>query len=285
MLDLAAADEGRPVRATGRSPGRGRWRCSSTSSPCAPGSRSTPASPSSAATRWSWTRQVTHFGRGETARRRRPGAVPLRRRDRDAHLRRRRGSPSSPRGATVPVVNALTDGFHPCQLLADLLTVRERFGGTAGRTLAYLGDAREQHGPLLPARPARPPGCTCGSPARPASTPTRRSWPGRRRSPPATGGSVRVLTDPRRGGRRRRRGRHRHLDLDGPGGRRAGPGHPVPAVPGQRRAARGAPRPARSCCTACPRTAARRSPTRCSTGRRARSSTRRRTGCTRRRRC
>src|SRR5581483_1545688 len=45
------------------------------------------------------------------------------------------------RGSRVPVVNALTDGFHPCQLLADLLTVRERLGGTAGRVLAYVGDA------------------------------------------------------------------------------------------------------------------------------------------------
>ncbi|GAA5198919.1 ornithine carbamoyltransferase [Rugosimonospora acidiphila] len=44
-------------------------------------------------------------------------------------------------GGTVPVVNALTDGFHPCQLLADLLTIRERLGSTAGRTLAYVGDA------------------------------------------------------------------------------------------------------------------------------------------------
>jgi ornithine carbamoyltransferase len=43
--------------------------------------------------------------------------------------------------ATVPVVNALTDGFHPCQLLADLLTVKEKLGRTAGVTLAYLGDA------------------------------------------------------------------------------------------------------------------------------------------------
>jgi ornithine carbamoyltransferase len=42
--------------------------------------------------------------------------------------------------ASVPVVNALTDGYHPCQLLADLLTIRERLGGTAGRTLAYVGD-------------------------------------------------------------------------------------------------------------------------------------------------
>ena len=43
-------------------------------------------------------------------------------------------------GASVPVVNALTDDYHPCQVLADLQTVRERKGRTAGRTLAYLGD-------------------------------------------------------------------------------------------------------------------------------------------------
>ncbi|ADD42737.1 ornithine carbamoyltransferase [Stackebrandtia nassauensis] len=43
--------------------------------------------------------------------------------------------------ATVPVVNALTDGFHPCQLLADLQTVSEEFGSIAGRTIAYVGDA------------------------------------------------------------------------------------------------------------------------------------------------
>jgi ornithine carbamoyltransferase len=42
--------------------------------------------------------------------------------------------------AGVPVVNALTDTFHPCQLLADLQTVRERLGRLAGVTLAYLGD-------------------------------------------------------------------------------------------------------------------------------------------------
>ncbi|HET9658668.1 MAG TPA: ornithine carbamoyltransferase [Kineosporiaceae bacterium] len=40
----------------------------------------------------------------------------------------------------VPVVNALTDEFHPCQILADLQTVRERFGGLAGLTFTYLGD-------------------------------------------------------------------------------------------------------------------------------------------------
>jgi ornithine carbamoyltransferase len=42
--------------------------------------------------------------------------------------------------STVPVINALTDEFHPCQLLADLQTVRERFGKLSGLTLCYLGD-------------------------------------------------------------------------------------------------------------------------------------------------
>jgi ornithine carbamoyltransferase len=40
----------------------------------------------------------------------------------------------------VPVVNALTDSFHPCQILADLQTVREHKGRLAGLTLTYLGD-------------------------------------------------------------------------------------------------------------------------------------------------
>jgi ornithine carbamoyltransferase len=40
----------------------------------------------------------------------------------------------------VPVVNALTDAYHPCQLLADLQTIRERKGGLAGLTLTYAGD-------------------------------------------------------------------------------------------------------------------------------------------------
>ena len=43
-------------------------------------------------------------------------------------------------GAEVPVVNALTPLHHPCQALADLLTLRERFGDLDGLRLAYVGD-------------------------------------------------------------------------------------------------------------------------------------------------
>jgi ornithine carbamoyltransferase len=43
--------------------------------------------------------------------------------------------------AGVPVVNALTDEFHPCQLLADLQTVREHKGELAGLVVTFLGDA------------------------------------------------------------------------------------------------------------------------------------------------
>jgi ornithine carbamoyltransferase len=46
------------------------------------------------------------------------------------------------RGTRVPVVNALSDDFHPCQLLADLLTIREHKGELAGLTLSFFGDGR-----------------------------------------------------------------------------------------------------------------------------------------------
>jgi len=44
------------------------------------------------------------------------------------------------RASNVPVINALTDTFHPCQLLADMLTFFEFRGDIAGRTVAYIGD-------------------------------------------------------------------------------------------------------------------------------------------------
>jgi ornithine carbamoyltransferase len=42
--------------------------------------------------------------------------------------------------ATVPVINGLSDLLHPCQVLADLLTVRQQFGTQEGKTIAWVGD-------------------------------------------------------------------------------------------------------------------------------------------------
>lgn len=48
--------------------------------------------------------------------------------------------------ATVPVINSLSDDFHPCQILADLQTVRERKGDLRGLTAAYVGDGANNMG-------------------------------------------------------------------------------------------------------------------------------------------
>jgi ornithine carbamoyltransferase len=51
--------------------------------------------------------------------------------------------------AKIPVINALTDLEHPCQILADLFTIQERFGKLAGLTLTYLGDGNNVAHSLL----------------------------------------------------------------------------------------------------------------------------------------
>jgi ornithine carbamoyltransferase len=139
--------------------------------------------------------QATHFGRGESLAdagqvlSRYVSAIVLR-----THGDARLAALAS--GATVPVINALTDGFHPCQLLADLLTIRERCGGTADRTLAYVGDAANNmsHSYLLAGatagmhvRVAGPPGYD-PAPAVVSRAAEIAAW---------TGGSVQVLRDPR----------------------------------------------------------------------------------------
>jgi ornithine carbamoyltransferase len=95
----------------------------------------------------------------------------------------------------VPVINALTDTFHPCQLLADLQTVREHKGRLAGLTLTYAGDAANNmaHSYLLA-------GATAGMHIRVAGPsayqPAADIVDAARRIAAATGGSVRATTDP-----------------------------------------------------------------------------------------
>ena len=98
--------------------------------------------------------------------------------------------------AGVPVVNALTDDFHPCQLLADLLTIREHKAELAGLTVAFLGDGACNVGNswLLA-------GATAGMHVRISSpegyTPVRRDGATRRRRIAATtGGSAVLEPDP-----------------------------------------------------------------------------------------
>jgi len=98
------------------------------------------------------------------------------------------------RAASVPVVNALSDFEHPCQCLADLLTVREKKGEVAGRTLVYLGDGNNvTHSLLLGCaksgmriRVATPPGFE------PIPQVVQRA----REIARGTGGQVEVLNDP-----------------------------------------------------------------------------------------
>jgi len=96
--------------------------------------------------------------------------------------------------ATVPVINALSDFEHPCQALADLLTVREIKGGLAGRTLTYLGDGNNVTHSLLLA------GAKAGMHVRVATPPGFEPIPQvvQRATEIAhgTGGSVRLTHDP-----------------------------------------------------------------------------------------
>lgn len=96
--------------------------------------------------------------------------------------------------ATVPVVNSLSDFEHPCQALADLLTVRERLGALAGKTLAYLGDGNNvAHSLLLGGAKA---GMTVRVATPPGFEPIPQVVQRAAEIATETGGAVEVTTDP-----------------------------------------------------------------------------------------
>ncbi|MGA8850941.1 MAG: ornithine carbamoyltransferase, partial [Aeromicrobium sp.] len=97
--------------------------------------------------------------------------------------------------AGVPVINALSDEFHPCQILADWQTIIERKGQLAGLTVAYLGDGANNmaHSYLLG-------GATAGMHVRVGAPPSHQPDPtvfaDAEKISATTGGSVRATTDP-----------------------------------------------------------------------------------------
>jgi ornithine carbamoyltransferase len=97
-------------------------------------------------------------------------------------------------GTQVPVINALSDEFHPCQLLADLLTIREHKGELAGLTVAFLGDGADNmvHSYLLA-------GATAGMHVRIACPsnyqPLSDVVADAEKIAATTGGSISILTD------------------------------------------------------------------------------------------
>jgi ornithine carbamoyltransferase len=157
--------------------------------------------------------------------------------------------------STVPVVNALTDGYHPCQILADLQTIRERKGRTEGLTLTYLGDGANNmaHSYLLG-------GAMASSTARRTTARRSSSRPTQRRRPPVPTCCAPMSGSPWEWPARR----------SAAGTWRRSPST-RPRSPWQR--------PTPSYSTASRRTAARRSPQPSSTARSPRSGTRPRTAC------
>jgi ornithine carbamoyltransferase len=97
--------------------------------------------------------------------------------------------------STVPVVNGLTDAFHPCQILADLQTIREHKGRLAGLTLSYFGAAANNmaHSYLLGGAAAGLHVRVCGPPA---YQPDPSVVADAQRIAAGTHGSITVMTDP-----------------------------------------------------------------------------------------
>jgi ornithine carbamoyltransferase len=97
--------------------------------------------------------------------------------------------------ADVPVVNALSDDEHPCQALADLLTIREKKGRLAGVRIAFIGDGNNVSASLAMAAALAGADFVIASPPEYALAPSTLAVA--RRWADKTGGAVEAVTDPR----------------------------------------------------------------------------------------
>jgi ornithine carbamoyltransferase len=96
--------------------------------------------------------------------------------------------------ASIPVVNGLTDTAHPCQALADLMTIEERLGSLAGVRIAYLGDGNNVCASLMVA--AAKLGMSFVAATPPGYEPVAEAVERARNDAEASGGSVDLVTDP-----------------------------------------------------------------------------------------
>jgi ornithine carbamoyltransferase len=97
--------------------------------------------------------------------------------------------------ADIPVINGLTDEFHPCQALADVMTIRERLGGFEGVRVAYLGDGNNVCHSLMVASGKLGMGFVAATPEGYDPNPEVVGWA--REAAEAAGGSVELVRDPR----------------------------------------------------------------------------------------
>ena len=103
------------------------------------------------------------------------------------------------RHSSVPVVNGLTDVAHPCQALADLMTIRERLGRLSGVKVAYLGDGNNVCASLMLG--ASKFGMRFAAATPPGYEPEETVVKSARRSAVQSGGTVELTHDPRQAAR------------------------------------------------------------------------------------
>ena len=156
---------------------------------------------------------VARRPRDDRRRRAQPRALGLRRRR--PHLRAGAAAAFAAAAPRLRVVNALTNEEHPCQALADCLTLIERWG--PARPDDRVRRRRQQRRDV--ARPGRGDARRARRVASPPGFELPADGRARRRARRAFGGGVARHQRSDRGRRRRRRGLHRRLDVDGPGER------------------------------------------------------------------
>jgi ornithine carbamoyltransferase len=98
------------------------------------------------------------------------------------------------RHADIPVINALTDQYHPCQALADFFTLEERFGSLRGFEMAYVGDGNNMCHSLMTAAARLGVHLRIATPAR--YRPDAAIVAEARRAARATGARIHLITDP-----------------------------------------------------------------------------------------